>query len=287
GDHGLGGRVAGDQRCALNREAEGTAQLRQQADIAGRLVAEPELLPDHEDRGVQVLHQHVVHERLGRELGEVQRERDDAEHVHAELLDQLRLAGRLGEDRRVRPGSDHFGRMRVEGDHDGRDAEVSGPFHGVADRALVSTVDTVEHPDGDHGPTPPGRRRLDPTPPLHQLTPAGRRTTSGRARPSRSDTIASTSPSGPNTAYGPSMPTVDSGPPCDTTFAASWSTSRRGKARATACSNGSVTGSSRSASSSRVAASARLNPPTAVRRRATRWPPTPSATPRSRAIART
>src|SRR5215510_3345023 len=128
--------------------------------------------------------------------------------------------------------------MRVEGDHDRGDAEIPGPGHGIPDRPLMSTVDTVVHPDGDHRPAPTGRCRLHPAPPLHQLTPAGRSTTSGRARPSRSDTIASTSPSGPNTAYGPSTPTVDSGPPWETTFASSESTSRRWNARATAASRG-------------------------------------------------
>src|SRR5262249_17947135 len=113
----------------------------------------------------------------------------------------------------MRTGSDHFGRMRVEGHHDRGDAQIPGPLDRVADRLLVSTVDPVEPPDGDHRPAPTGRRRLDPAPPLHQFSPAGFSTTSGRARPSRSDTIASTCPSGPKTAYGPSMPTVDSGPP--------------------------------------------------------------------------
>ena len=57
-----------------------------------------------------------------------------------------------------------------------------------------------------------------------------------------------------------------------------------GISRRTAASRGRVTGS---VSWDRGTASATSNPPTRVRRNAVRWPPTPSAAPRSRASALT
>ena len=139
-------------------------------DVAGGPVAEPEVVADHHERGVQVLDQDVVHELLGRELGELRRERDHAEHVDAERLDQLGLAGRLGQHGRVRAGPDHLGRVRVEGHDHRRDAEFSGPVDGVPDDLLVPPVDAVEDADGDHRPAPAARRRLIPPPPLHSVS---------------------------------------------------------------------------------------------------------------------
>jgi hypothetical protein len=114
-----------------------------------------------------VLDQHVVHERLGRQPGELRRERHHAERVDAELLDQLGLAGRLGEHRRVRPGPDHLGRVRVEGHHHRLHAQVAGALHGVPDDRLVAAVHAVEDADRDHRPAPAAGHRLVPPPPLH------------------------------------------------------------------------------------------------------------------------
>ena len=49
----------------------GAAEPLQQRHVAGGPVPEPEVLPDHHERGVQVLDQDVVHERLGRQPGEL------------------------------------------------------------------------------------------------------------------------------------------------------------------------------------------------------------------------
>jgi len=38
----------------------------------------------------------------------------------------------------------HFGRMRIERDHDRAQSPIAGHVHGVADGALVSTVDNVK-----------------------------------------------------------------------------------------------------------------------------------------------
>src|SRR5262249_55895342 len=160
---------------------------------------------------------------------------DHAQDVHSQRLNELRLAAGLGEDRRVRAGTHHLGRMRIERDHHRGDAGLPGPLDRVGDDLLVSTVDTVEDPDGHHGTAPPGWSRLDAPPPLHAqlLSPAaGARTTSGRARPSSSATIAMTRPSGPNTAYGPIVPTARSRPPWASTRASSASASRRGNTAA-------------------------------------------------------
>ena len=115
---------------------------------------------------------------------------------------------------------------------------------------------------------------------------AGASTTTGRARPSRSRTNASTWPSGAKTPCTPSTPAGGSGRPCARSAASAGSASRRGNATDTASSSVSDNDGAVS-SASRVRACASVNGPTRVRRNAVRWPPTPSAAPRSRASART
>ena len=186
--------VVGDQRRALHGEAERAPEPLQQRHVAGRPVPEPEVLPDHDERGVQLLDQHVVHELLGGEPGELRGERHHAERVDAERLDQLGLAGRLGQHRRVRAGPDHLGRVRVEGHHHRLHAELPGPLHGVPDDRLVSAVHAVEDADGDHRPAPPAGHRLVPPPPLHRTllrlhTCPRERNESAPYRPSAPETL--------------------------------------------------------------------------------------------------
>ena len=115
-----------------------------------------------------------------------------AQHVDAERLDQLGLARRLGEHRRVRPGPHHLGRVRVEGHHDRLARRAPRPASPRA-RSICwcprwtpskTPIVTTERPQ------PPGaasypRHRCMPQP--HRRPAAGRsRTTSARARPSRS-----------------------------------------------------------------------------------------------------
>jgi hypothetical protein len=90
------------------------AEPGQQLDVAGRAVAEREVLPHHHRRHVQLLDQHLVHELVGRHLGELGGERQHAEHVDAQLLDQLGLATKRGQLRGMATRTDDLGRVRVE-----------------------------------------------------------------------------------------------------------------------------------------------------------------------------
>ena len=218
-----------------------------------------------------------------------------AEHVDAERLDQLGLARRLGEHRRVRPGPDHLGRVRVERHHHRLHAQLPGPLHGVPDDLLVPPVHAVEDADGDDRAAPATGCRLDPR---HRCMPflphsvpvaAGggdRRLTPARARP-RAGARPVPLPDDRDQA---SVRAEDGVRPGDADRGQRatvrehlglmrWSPSRRGKNRvAAAAQRQGDHGPARArSSSSRVAASARVNPPTAVRRSAVRWPPTPSA----------
>ena len=94
-------------------------------------------------------------------------ERQHAHRVHAELGDQLGLAVQRGEDRRVRAGPDHLGRVRVEGQQQAGTAHRARPRHGGTDQLLVPAVDAVVHADGDHGPAEVTGGRLQPPPAQH------------------------------------------------------------------------------------------------------------------------
>ena len=163
--------VLGDQRRLLDGETERPSEPLEQGHVAGRAMPEPEVVADHHDRRVQRLDQHVVHERLGAELGERRGERDHAERVHAQLLDQFGLAHRLGQHRRVRAGPDHLGRVRVEGDHHRLEPEIAGALHRMADDRLVAAMNAVEDADRDHRAAPAAGHRLVPPPPLHRGPP--------------------------------------------------------------------------------------------------------------------
>nr|BFE68572.1 hypothetical protein GCM10020092_018730 [Actinoplanes digitatis] len=157
----------------LDREAEGAPEAGEHGQVAGRPVAEAEVVALDHDGRVQRLDQHVVHEGLGAELRERRGERDDAERVDAELLDQLGLAHRLGQHGRVRAGPHDLGRVRVEGHDDRVQAEVAGPLHGVPDDRLVAAVHAVEDADRHHRSAESARHRLVPPPPLHSAASPG------------------------------------------------------------------------------------------------------------------
>ena len=139
----------------------------------------------------------------------------------------------------------------------------------------VGDHDLVERPPQLHGDhlTPADHR------------PAGRMTTTGAARLPDSETRAATLPSGPTAATTPVSPRASSQRPCRNPSACSASMSRRGNAASAAASRSSES-SGVPSSWSRVRATSSPNGPTAVRRSAVRCPPTPSASPRSRASAR-
>jgi hypothetical protein len=159
--------IGGNQRSVLHGEAERAPESFEQGHVAGRAVPEPEVVADHDRRRVQRLDQHIVHERIGVEPGERRRERHHAERIHTELLDQLGLADRLGQHRRMRARADHLGRVRVERHHHRLQTEVAGAFHGVPDDRLVAAVHTVEDADRHHRPAPATGHRLVSPPTLH------------------------------------------------------------------------------------------------------------------------
>ena len=99
--------------------------LRSMVDVAGRLLAEGEVLADHDLDDVQPLDQQFVDVALGRQLHEVGGERHDQEDVDAHFLDQLGAPGQRGQLRRMAAGEDDFHRVRVEGHQHRRDA--AGP----------------------------------------------------------------------------------------------------------------------------------------------------------------
>ena len=166
------------------REPERAPEPGQRVDVPGGLVPEAEVVADDDGRGVQAVDERMVHELVRRHLRELERERQRAEHVDAELLDQFGPPHDAGQHRRVRAGPHDLGRVRHERDQHAGHAAVGGHLHGVADDRLVPAVDAVEHPDGDDAVPPAGGHRVQSMPALHAGEPnrAGRpRRTPGRA----------------------------------------------------------------------------------------------------------
>jgi hypothetical protein len=153
----------------FGREPEPGAKPTQQLEIASGLVTEAEVLPHHHQRRVQPLDEHHVHELVGVQPAELGGERQYAERVHAELLDQLGLAPDRAEHGRVAARPDDLARVRVEGHHHQRQAEVAGPGQRAADQCLVTAVNAVEDTDRHHAPTPPRGRVVDPPPAQHRV----------------------------------------------------------------------------------------------------------------------
>ena len=96
---------------ALDGEAEAPAGGGERRDVAGALVAVPEVLADDDRRDVQPLDEHLVHELVRR----VSRRNSGVNgsthmHVDAERLEQLGLERVAGEQRRV---AARAGRSRI------------------------------------------------------------------------------------------------------------------------------------------------------------------------------
>ena len=164
---------------------------------------------------------------------------------------------------------------------------------GPARRRAVAEVDAVEVADDHDGAAEVGRDVVEG----RQICTAGNDLPSAQpdedARPARglrrraARTSARNSPSGANTATGPSLGRSRSSgaPDADVARPAASSRSTAGKRRARPRRR-SAPAANASASRRGCGPRSRSNGPTAVRRSAVRWPPTPSAAPRSRAIAR-
>ena len=173
-------RAVGDeQRHPLHSELVLLAELGQERDVAGRLVAEPEVLPHHDYRGVKSLDQDGAHELIGVEPGELQREREHAHGVGAQAGEQLRAAARRTQERRMAAGPDDLIRVRVEGDHHHRQVALPACLRRARDNALMAPVHAVEHANGDDGLAPLCRHLVQAVPAVHVLSLRSPRT--GRA----------------------------------------------------------------------------------------------------------
>ena len=180
--HVAGGQLGpdpgrGDDLAAVGVQADGDhldppgpAQVGQQVRVAGRLVAEAEVLPHHHRPGAQAAEEHVGGERLRPHLGQLGGEGQHQHDLDAGLAQQLDLAVQRGEQRRLAPGPQDGQGVAVEGDR-GRGHAPGGRLggHPVQQRP-VPPVDPVEHPNGDHGRPQPGRDGGNPVVPLPPAT---------------------------------------------------------------------------------------------------------------------
>ena len=193
--------VVGDQRRALDGEAERAARAGPAAPRrrppCGRSGSSPRPRPAPRAGARPARRARTPRRRAGRSPSV---NGMHAEHVDAELP---RSARPCAPARSAPPGASP-GRTTS----DGCGSKVTTTDCRPSSRArftacpmicLVPAVDAVEDADRHHRAAPAARRRLVPPPPLHRhpaRRPAPARSRR-RARPSRSDTIASTAPSGP------------------------------------------------------------------------------------------
>lgn len=151
----------------LDVEVVRLALLAQEVDIAGGLVAEAEVRALDDGLGVQLVDEDLHHEVGGRQLRELGGEGEDEQRVHTELGTQLGAAVVRSEQRGVAAGAHDLARVRVEGDHDGGNAQFTGAVHGMLDDQLVSAVHPVVGTDGDDAAPPVLGDVLQATPALH------------------------------------------------------------------------------------------------------------------------
>ncbi len=135
----------------LDRESEALPQLRERLDIALLAMAEAKILADQDGRRLQFLDQHAANEIPGTERGQgaikAQDERgfqsDGGELLHS-------LVHRFHHGRRL-ARTQHFQRMRIEGDYGGDALELLGALDHLAKDFLVAEVQAIEIADGKHG----------------------------------------------------------------------------------------------------------------------------------------
>ena len=152
--HRLAAVVFGDQRHGLDGEAEPLAGLTQRVDVAGRLLAEREVLADDDLDHVQPFDQQFVDVALGSELHEVGGERHHQEDVDAEFLDEFGPAGQRRQLGRMTAREHHFHGVGVEGHQHRRHPAGPAGLHRPRDQFGVPAVHTVEDADGQHTPAP-------------------------------------------------------------------------------------------------------------------------------------
>ena len=220
-------------------------------------------------------------------------ERHDEHGVDAGLAEQRGPGVQVGQRRRRVLGPQHRHRVRVEGDrHDGQAAQRPRDLAGPAHDVLVAEVHAVEVADRDDGPAEVAGHVVEGSPDLHGVCttswhPCGQtKTATGAA------TVAPLLVERQELPVGvehrdrarPAEVERERAAEADVARLRVVEVVRREAAP------GHIVDRDQPKSSAscveRACASSSANGPTAVRRSAVRWPPTPSAAPRSRASAR-
>ncbi len=144
--------------------------------VARPLVAEAKVEADHDVADAEPAREHVVDEALGRFGHQMPIERQDVQVIDPEPGQEARLDPQRGQSRRRLLRRQDLARMRLEGDHAERRAEVAGPRPRGLDQGAVAAVHAVEIADRDH-PVQGGLRQIPIAPvDLHRrLMPAPRR----------------------------------------------------------------------------------------------------------------
>ena len=139
--------------------------------------------PDHDLRGVQPVHEHLVGERVGRHVLHLRGERQHAERVDPLLGDQLGAAAEAGQPGGMAARADDLRGVRVERDeHRGQPARPPA-LDRPADQLLVPAVHAVEHADRDDAAAPTRRYGLQTPPTLHARAAYAERLCEPRPRP--------------------------------------------------------------------------------------------------------
>lgn len=114
-------------------------------DVACGAGAEAEVLPHHDERGVQG-HEEALDELLGGHRRHVRAEADDPHLVRARVLEQVDAGAEIRQELRRLLGAQHADRMRPEGDDDQRRLDVAAR---LLEHLLVPAVHAVEVADDD------------------------------------------------------------------------------------------------------------------------------------------
>ncbi|GAA1248653.1 hypothetical protein GCM10009676_38740 [Prauserella halophila] len=168
----------------MRGESVAVAEVAERLDVAGASVTEGEIGTDDDGRGVQYVDQYVLHELLGTHPGQLMSEGQDAHAVDAELSDEPRSSVDSAQRRGVAWQAEYLSRVRIEGDHDRRQAGLAGSAKRVLDQPRVPAVYTVEDSEGDGASWPVGGHLADSMPhravsmhfPDHGLLPTAYRT---------------------------------------------------------------------------------------------------------------
>ena len=213
------GRARGVQRLQVDDrdvEPQLAAQLRQERDVTGGPVAEPEVAPHHHVTRVQGVGQDPGGEPLRRLGGQLRGELDDQHPADPLGLEDLEPVRHRREQQRGHVGPDHRQRVRVEGDRH-RKQPIAGLRHRPVDQDPVTAVHSVERPDGDGGRREVRGDLLAPAPHMHGHTLPCR--LSHRGIPLIAPTTAVTTPCGPDSRAPalrnpdePEIEPLDSGP---------------------------------------------------------------------------